>query len=56
MVVILQYYTRTGLLFSFEVLDLLEHGVDVAVDFVALAPAIYAAYYQTYNASYDYAK
>ena len=44
------------LLLGFEVGDVLEHGVDVAVDFVALAPAIYAAYYQTYNASYYYAK
>ena len=44
------------LLLAFEVGDVLEHGVDVAVDFVALAPAIYAAYYQTYNATYDYAK
>ena len=45
-----------SLLLAFEVGDVLEHGVDVAVDFVALAHAIYATYYQTYNASYDYAE
>ena len=44
------------LLLAFEVGDVLEHGVDVAVDFVALAPAVYATYYQTYNAADDYAE
>lgn len=50
------FFVFGSLLLAFEVGDVLEHGVDVAVDFVALAPAVYAAYYQTYNAADDYAK
>ena len=50
------FFVFGPLLLAFEVGDVLEHGVDVAVDFVALAPAIYATYYHTDNTSYDYAE
>ena len=50
------FFVFGPLLLAFEVGDVLEHGVNVAVDFVALAHAVYATYYQTYNAADDYAE
>ena len=53
-VVILKCYTRTGLLFAFEVGDVFEHSINISVYLISLAQAPCSTNYQTDYAANDY--